>query len=331
MNRTIHPEERMKNAPPIQPVSMALSALAEPVRLRMLRVLEIEELSVGEVAKIVQLPQSTVSRHLKMLSDVAMVVKRSVGTATLYSLMLDDLPDELRPLWLAIREQLRGSGEFDEDARRLKLVLTERRLDSKDYFGRIAGDWHEIRHALFGQGFTAPALLALVDPTWTIADLGCGSGDVSRLLAPHVERVIAVDQNEAMLKAARARLSETPNVDFMASDLEALTEAGGWKVDAAVLSLVVHHIERPSAVLNEAAKILRPDRGGGVLLVIDMLAHDREEYRRTMGHRHLGFTPDQITKLMNDAGLRHVRVHELPTSTDSRGPGLFVASGRIGR
>lgn len=320
----------MKNAPPIQPVSMALSALAEPVRLRMLRVLEIEELSVGEVAKIVQLPQSTVSRHLKMLSDVAMVVKRSVGTATLYSLVLDDLPDELRPLWLAIREQLRGSGEFDDDTRRLKLVLTERRLDSKDYFGRIAGDWHEIRHALFGQGFTAPALLALVDPTWTIADLGCGSGDVSRLLAPHVERVIAVDQNEAMLKAARARLSETPNVDFLASDLEALTEAGDWKVDAAVLSLVVHHIENPSAVLNEAARILRPDRGGGVLLVIDMLAHDREEYRRTMGHRHLGFTPEQMTTLMNDAGLRRVRVHELPTSTDSRGPGLFVASGRIG-
>jgi ArsR family transcriptional regulator len=331
MNRTIHPEERMKNAPPIQPVSMALSALAEPVRLRMLRVLEIEELSVGEVAKIVQLPQSTVSRHLKMLSDVSLVVKRSVGTATLYSLLLDDLPDELRPLWLAIREQLRGSGDFEDDARRLKLVLTERRLDSKDYFGRIAGDWHEIRHALFGQGFTAPALLALVDPKWTIADLGCGSGDVSRLLAPHVERVIAVDQNEAMLKAARARLSETPNVDFLASDLEALTEAGDWKVDAAVLSLVVHHIENPSAVLNEAAKILRPDRGGGVLLVIDMLAHDREEYRRTMGHRHLGFAPDQITTLMNEAGLRGVRVHELPTSTESRGPGLFVASGRIGR
>jgi len=331
MNRTIHPEERMKNAPPIQPVSAALSALAEPVRLRMLRVLEVEELSVGEVAKVVQLPQSTVSRHLKTLSDVSLVAKRSVGTATLYSLVLDDLPDELRPLWVAIRNQLGGSGEFEDDVRRLKLVLTERRLDSKDYFGRIAGDWHEIRHALFGEGFTAPALLALVDPTWTVADLGCGSGDVSRLLAPHVERVIAVDQSEAMLKAARARLAEVPNVEFMVSDLESLTQAGSWKADAAVLSLVVHHIEDPSAVLKEAARVLRAERGGGVLLVIDMLAHDREEYRRTMGHRHLGFTPERITELMTNARLGGVRVHELPTSTDSRGPGLFVASGRIGR
>lgn len=319
----------MKALPAIHPVSEALSALAEPVRLRMLRVLEQEELSVGEVARVVQLPQSTVSRHLKIVSDVSLVSKRSVGTATLYHLVLDDLPGEVRPLWVAVRDQLGGSGDPEDDLRRLKQVLAERRLDSKDYFGRVAGDWHEIRHSLFGEGFTAPALLALVDPRWTVADLGCGSGDVSRLLSPHVERVIAVDQSEAMLKAARARLAGLPNVDFVASDLESLTQMGPWKVDAAVLSLVVHHIDEPSAVLKEAARILRSDRGGGVLVVIDMVAHDREEYRRMMGHRHLGFTRERITELMTNARLKRVRVHELPTSTDSRGPGLFVATGRI--
>lgn len=319
----------MKAVPPIHPVSEALSALAEPVRLRMLRVLELEELSVGEVARVVQLPQSTVSRHLKIVSDVSLVSKRSVGTATLYHLVLDDLPGEVRPLWVAVRDQLGGSGDPEDDLRRLKQVLAERRLDSKDYFGRVAGDWHEIRHSLFGEGFTAPALLALVDPRWTVADLGCGSGDVSRLLSPHVERVIAVDQSEAMLKAARARLAGLPNVDFVASDLESLTQMGPWKADAAVLSLVVHHIDEPSAVLKEAARILRSDRGGGVLVVIDMVAHDREEYRRMMGHRHLGFTRERITELMTNARLKRVRVHELPTSTDSRGPGLFVATGRI--
>lgn len=319
----------MKALPAIHPVSEALAALAEPVRLRMLRVLELEELSVGEVARVVQLPQSTVSRHLKIVSDVSLVSKRSVGTATLYHLVLDDLPGEVRPLWVAVRDQLGGSGDPEDDLRRLKQVLAERRLDSKDYFGRVAGDWHEIRHSLFGEGFTAPALLALVDPRWTVADLGCGSGDVSRLLSPHVERVIAVDQSEAMINAARARLSGLPNVEFVASDLESLTQMGPWKADAAVLSLVVHHIDEPSAVLKEAARILRSDRGGGVLVVIDMVAHDREEYRRTMGHRHLGFTRERITELMTNARLRRVRVHELPTSTDSRGPGLFVASGRI--
>lgn len=312
----------------LKPVSEALSALAEPVRLRMLRLLEMEELSVGEVAKIVQMPQSTASRHLKTLNEVGLIVKRSVGTATLYRLLLDDLTPEIRSLWIAVREQLSTEPGQDDDTNRLKLVIAERRMDSKDFFGRVAGDWNEIRHSLFGEGFTAPALLALIDPRWTIADLGCGSGDVTRYLMPHVEEVVAVDQSEAMLHAAQSRLSECENVRFVASDLEALA-IDDESVDAAVLSLVVHHIEDPSQVLREARRILRKTRGGGVLLVIDMLAHDREEYRRTMGHRHLGFSRDGISEHLKDAGFSSVHVHELPTSTDSRGPGLFVASGRI--
>ena len=318
----------MKTNHALQPVSQALSALAEPVRLRMLRLLELEELSVGEVAKIVQLPQSTVSRHLKTLSEVSLIAKRAAGTATLYRLLLDDLTPEIRKLWIAVRDQLQGEDDHDDDIRRLKFVIAERKMDSKDFFGRVAGDWNEIRHSLFGEGFTAPALLAMINPKWTIADLGCGSGDVTRLLMPHVERIIAIDQSEAMLEAARARLDDSENVEFMASDLENLGLADR-SVDVAVLSLVVHHIEDPSKVIKEAYRILRIGNGGGVLLMIDMLAHDREEYRRTMGHRHLGFTRDEIGNHMNKAGFGSVRIHELPTSTDSRGPGLFVASARI--
>lgn len=318
----------MKTKKALQPVSQALSALAEPIRLRMLRLLEMEELSVGEVAKIVQLPQSTVSRHLKTLSSVSLIVKRAAGTATLYRLLLDDLSPEFRTLWVAVRDQLQSEEDHDDDIRRLKLVIAERKLDSKDFFGRVAGDWNEIRHSLFGEGFTAPALLAMVNPKWTVADLGCGSGDVTRLLMPHVSRVIAIDQSEAMLDAARARLDDSENVEFLACDLENL-DLADRSVDAAVLSLVVHHIEDPSKVIEEAYRILRIGNGGGVLLMIDMLAHDREEYRRTMGHRHLGFTRDQISEHMSSAGFGSVRIHELPTSTDSRGPGLFVASARI--
>ncbi|PHQ80091.1 MAG: ArsR family transcriptional regulator [Phycisphaera sp.] len=312
----------------LQPVSQVLLALAEPVRLRMLRLLELEELSVGEVAKVVQLPQSTVSRHLKTLSEVRLIAKRAVGTATLYRLLLDDLSPEFRALWIAVRDQLHREDDHDDDIRRLKLIITERKIDSKDFFGRVAGDWNEIRHSLFGEGFTAPALLAMVNPKWTVADLGCGSGDVTRLLMPHVARVIAIDQSEAMLDAARARLDDSESVDFVSCDLENLSLADR-SVDIAVLSLVVHHIDDPSRVIKEAYRILRVGNGGGVLLMIDMLAHDREEYRRTMGHRHLGFTRDEISEHMDRAGFGSTRIHELPTSTDSRGPGLFVASARI--
>ena len=318
----------MKQATPVHPVSTCLSALAEPVRLRILRVLQSEELSVGEVAKVTQLPQSTVSRHLKTLAEVGFVSRRSVATATLYRLLVDDLDPAIRPLWIAVRSQLESLPHAEGDRRRLDLVLAERRIDSKDYFGRVAGDWNEIRQTLFGTGFTAQALLALLNPDWVVADLGCGSGDVTRLLHPHVRRVIAVDQNEAMLEAARQRLGSHRNVEFVASDLESLPIPDA-SVDAVVHSLVLHHIHDPARVLAEAGRVLRSANSGGVAVVIDMLAHDRDEYRRTMGHQHLGFSKESIEDYFRQSGFGAVRFHELPTSTDARGPGLFVASARI--
>ncbi|HED52881.1 MAG TPA: metalloregulator ArsR/SmtB family transcription factor [Phycisphaerales bacterium] len=318
----------MKQVASSYPVSASLSALAEPVRLRILRVLEAEELSVGEVSRVTQLPQSTVSRHLKTLAEVGFVARRSVATATLYRLVPDDLDESLRPLWLAVRSQLGSLPHAQGDQRRLASVLAERRMDSKDFFGRVAGEWNEVRTTLFGTGFTSQALLSLLNPDWVVADLGCGSGDVARLLSPHVGRVIGVDQNEAMLDAARERLGSQYNIEFVAGDLESLPIPDA-SVDAAVLSLVLHHIEDPARVLKEVRRTLCRDQGGGVALIVDMLAHDRDEYRRTMGHQHLGFSSGDIRGYFGSAGFGEIRFHELPTQTDARGPGLFVASARI--
>src|SRR6476646_10598047 len=107
-----------------------LAALGDMTRLRILRLLELEALSVGEVAKVVQLPQSTVSRHLKVLADADWVSRRNEGTATFYRLIQDDLPSEVRTLWTAVREQMPGSSELSEDQRRLRAVVAERRTDS---------------------------------------------------------------------------------------------------------------------------------------------------------------------------------------------------------
>src|SRR5687767_1510070 len=128
----------MKRMRPASTVTDLLGALSEVVRLRILRLLEVEELSVGEVAKVVQLPQSTVSRHLKVLADGGWLAKRNAGTATLYRLVLDDLSLAARTLWLAVRSQIGEAPEIGEDARRLTGVLAERRLDSQAFFGRVA-------------------------------------------------------------------------------------------------------------------------------------------------------------------------------------------------
>lgn len=318
----------MKRSSSKPAVDALLGSLADPLRLRMLRVLEQEELSVGEIASVVQLPQSTVSRHLKVLSDHHWLARRSVGPATLYRMVLDDLGVESRSVWTAVRGQLEGGGELREDGRRLAAVLAERRLDTQAFFGRVAGEWDAIRGRLFGSEFTLKAMLALLPRRWAVADVGCGTGNAAELLAPHVERVVAVDRSEAMLDAARKRMRSFRNVEFASGTLERMPLADR-SVDAAVCVMVLHHVPEPAAGLREIARVLRPDRAGGVVLIVDMVEHDREEYRRTMGHLHLGFSERTVQGLFQQAGLVDGRVWELPSDPDARGPGLFAATARV--
>jgi ArsR family transcriptional regulator len=179
-----------------------------------------------------------------------------------------------------------------------------------------------MRAEMFGQRSDLIALLALLDERWTIGDLGCGTGQLAASLAPFVARIIAVDDSAAMLSAARKRLSGSGNVTLERGRLESLPIDDG-ALDAAIFFLVLHYVEDPAAALAEAARALRP---GGKLLITDMTPHDREEYRRTMGHVWQGFSAEQITGWLEDAGFEGVRHHILPADPAVKGPTLFVAS-----
>lgn len=318
----------MKQVRPVSDVTQRLAVLADAARLRLLRLLEQEELSVGEIARVVQLPQSTTSRQLKLLADQGWLARRNVGPATYYRLVLDDLPLPARALWLAVRDQLHNWPVLRSDAQRLAAVLAERRLDSEAFFGRLAGEWDAVRTELFGRGFTACALLSLIDPTWVVADLGCGTGNASEYLAELCAQVIAIDRSEGMLAAARKRLAGARNIRFVRGELEALP-LPDRSVDATVCVLVLHHLDRPIVALREMARVLRADRGGGVALIVEMVAHDREEFRRRMGHKHLGFTPRTMEGMLRRAGLRDVRWRALPCDPEATGPGLFVSAARV--
>jgi ArsR family transcriptional regulator len=308
-------------------ITTRLAALSDPVRLRLMRLLEREELSVGEIARVLQLPQSTVSRHLKVLADTSSgdgswLVKRADGTAGLYRLVLDDLPVGHRALWLTVRDQLEETADLAEDARRLQAILDERRTDTKAFFGRVAGEWDSVRNDLFGDRATLQALLPLLPHHWTVADVGCGTGNAAEVLAPCVSKVLCVDQSQPMLDAARKRLSAFRNVEFLRGELEALPIQPGT-VDAAVCVLVMHHIPDPAKATREMARILRP---GGTALIVDMVEHDRAAYRHTMGHRWLGFGVPQIIRWLSDAGLRQPRFQALPPASEAKGPGLFACT-----
>lgn len=305
-----------------------LTQLGDAVRLRMLRVLERQELSVGELVKVLQIPQSSGSRHLRVLSDGGWVFKRSAGPASYYRVVIDDLPAEHRTLWVTIRNQLGDDATLSEDDRRLSSVLAERMTDSETYFGRVAGAWDDVRGALFGNGFTEHALLGFVNPDWVIADLGCGTGNATELLSPWVREVVAVDRSPEMLDAARTRLLEhggsVDRIRFVEAELTKLPLADA-SVDAAACVLVLHHVDDPVAALREARRVLRKDRGGGMLLVVDMCVHDRIEYRHAMGHVHLGFSDEQREALFTEAGFTSVRTHKLRPGVEASGPSLFAA------
>jgi ArsR family transcriptional regulator len=301
-----------------------LSALADATRVRLLVVLERQELTVSELCEVLQLPQSTVSRHLKTLAGGDWISSRREGTSRFYAMVRDQLDRAQRRLWLLVREQFVASAGSAQDELRLDEVVARRRTRSEEFFSSSAGQWDRMREELFGRSSHLRPLLMWLDSSWTVADLGCGTGQVAASIAPSVAKVVAIDDSVEMLDAARQRLGETANVELVRSPLEGLP-LEDQTLDAACLMLVLHHLPDPQQVLSEAARVMR---AGAQLLLVDMLPHDHEEYRHTMGHVWLGFSAHQIERWLTDAGFDSLRWHVLPPEPATKGPSLFAAAAR---
>ncbi len=301
-----------------------LAALSDVTRCRLLQVLSSQELIVAELCQVLQLPQSTVSRHLRVLADRGWVRSRPEGTRSVYSLASGDLGPAAADLWHIARKQVSDTSAAREDARRLERLLAARRRRSRAFFASKAAEWDAVRDELFGSNIRALSLLGLLEDQWTVGDLGCGTGAVTEALAPFVEKVVAIDGSREMLRAARARLRGRANVELRQGRLERLP-LEGQSLDAATLILVLHHLPDPARVLVEVARTLRP---GGRLLIVDMLPHERQEYRQQMGHVWLGFAEDQLGRFLAQAGLSAVRFRNLPLDPAARGPALFTAAAR---
>ncbi|MBI3493521.1 MAG: metalloregulator ArsR/SmtB family transcription factor [Acidobacteria bacterium] len=302
-----------------------LSALADTTRSRILLLLDRHELTVTELCAVLQLPQSTVSRHLKALADSGWIASRAEATSNLYSMTRAELDPAARRLWLLVREHVGPTPSAAHDQRRLHAALAERRTKSQEFFSSSAGQWDRVRDEMFGDRFHLAALAAFAECGWTVGDLGCGTGQVSAALAPFVKRVVAVDASAAMLQAAKRRLQEFDNVDLRRGDLEALLPIDEARLDAATLMLVLHHVPDPARALAEVARVLKP---GGRVIIVDMLPHDRESYRQQMGHVWLGFSEEHLRRLLGESGFGDVRIVALPPDARAKGPGLFVATAR---
>lgn len=309
-----------RNANPDQLLGW-MESLSDPVRLRILRLLERHELGVNELCDVIQLPQSTVSRHLKLLLEQDWVKSRRQGTTHLYRMIVDELAGAARKLWLVTREQTEIWSAAGQDQIRLDALIAKKQTDSQAFFAGAAAEWDRIRGELYGNNFTTKALLAMLPADAVIADLGCGSGAVSEMIAPFVKQVIAVDNSPAMLKAAKKRLENVNNVDVRRGELNALPIDDNT-CSAAVVMLVLTYLTDFVAAIKEVRRVLKP---GGRAIVVDLLPHDRDDFRRQLGQASLGFELEDFRMTLESAGFSHVLVQPLPPESNVKGPALFLA------
>jgi len=312
--------------------------LADPIRLRIVRLLESAPqangtsthtpaggggtsggagLTVGELGEILKLPQSTVSRHLKTLSDAGLADPRRDGTSTFYR--LSDAPNGTTPTAAKqLRQLARAHLEHDPvaktDAHRLSAVLRKRDATKggpESFFGKHAPQWDQLRAQWFGDTFHLEGLLALMNPAWIVADIGTGTGAMLPLLAPHVKQVLAIDPSPPMLKGAKARVRELSldNVDIRQGAAEHLPIETAT-VDVALLALVLAYTTDPAVVLKEVRRILKPH---GIVLVLDLQPHEVELFREKLNHRWMGFSERQLAAWLQAAGFTNIRWHPLTT------------------
>ncbi|MDX2052336.1 MAG: metalloregulator ArsR/SmtB family transcription factor [Polyangiaceae bacterium] len=299
-----------------------MSALSEPARVRVLRLVEQHELSVAELCQVLQLPQSTTSRHLKHLCDEGWLEPRKDGRNRYYRMRRSQLGSPARKFWKLVREQFDEDASSHEDDARLERVMQERQTQSQAFFASSAGRWDKLRSELFGEHVALTAIGALLQDQ-VVADLGCGTGQLLELIAPFCEHAFGVDQSAAMIKSARQRLKSLSKVTLLRTSLEELPleEAS---LDTALMVLVLHHLPQPTQTLAEALRALRP---GGRLIVLDMQAHEREDYRQQMGHIWLGFSAEQLRSWFTEVGFARFTYTPFSPNPNAKGPSLFVGVG----
>ncbi len=279
----------------LQQASQYCRLLADSTRLRLLLLLEQEELSVAELAAITQLAQPRVSTHLARLKEASLVIDRREGTFVYYRIASPPDDAGLAALWAVLRES--GSDPLvQQDLERIPQVIRARSGDT--WADSVAGDME--RHYSPGRTWeaTARGLARLIAPG-DVLDIASGDGVMAELLAPVARRMICVDISEKVVEAGRRRLQGADNVRFEVGDMHDLPVPQA-SFDTVLLMHALTYTEKPAVVLAQAVRALRP---GGRLLAVTLAEHRHEKAVQPYNHANLGFTPKRLRKLATDAGL----------------------------
>jgi ubiquinone/menaquinone biosynthesis C-methylase UbiE/DNA-binding MarR family transcriptional regulator len=279
-----------------------LRLLTDPSRLRILMLIEREELSVAELQEILAMGQSRISTHLAQLKQAGLVEDRRNGKSSLYRLNGAG-SKSFAELMSVLRQAATEIPEAGHDSQALRLVLRRRQDKMRAYFDELAGKFG--RHYVPGRSWKglAETLLALMPPL-VIADLGAGEGTFSQLLARRAKKVIAVDNSEKMVEygAALARKHRVKNLEYRQGDIEDVPIRKA-SVDVAFFSQALHHARHPQRAVAEAWRILRP---GGRIVVLDLMRHTYEQARELYADLWLGFTEVEVGRFLRHAGFKEI-------------------------
>jgi ubiquinone/menaquinone biosynthesis C-methylase UbiE len=289
-----------------QPLAL-FNALADATRLRILALVRAMELSVGELAQVLEQSQPRVSRHVKILADAGLVERRKEGAWVFVTL---GSPATVAPATAAIDAWADGRDPAAEtDLQRLTAVRDDRARAAAGWFEAHADEWDAIRALHVADSAVEAAMAAMLGeaPVGTLLDIGTGTGRMLELFGRHARDALGVDRSPEMLRLARAKLSGRGNIELRQADLHRLP-LGDGAADVAILHQVLHFVEAPERAVAEASRVLGR---GGRLLVADFAPHGREELRSRDAHARLGFSDDQMAGWFEAAGLGLAAVETL--------------------
>jgi ArsR family transcriptional regulator len=291
------------------PLADRFQALADPTRLRIVALLRLMELSVGELAQVLGQSQPRVSRHLKILADAGVLDRRKEGSWVFLTL---PEADRVEPLFVLLDEWGDAATQalFASDAARTESIRAERAEAANRYFAGHADVWDQIRSLHVAESEVERAIDNALGKRslGRLVDVGTGTGRMIELFGPRAAQAIGIDRSSEMLRLARVKLEAAGiQSSLRQGDMYALPLAD-QSADSVIIHQVLHYAHSPAAAIVEAARVLSP---GGTLLVVDFAAHEREELRERDAHIRLGFEDEVMSGWFATAGLEIDQVQHL--------------------
>ena len=285
--------------------SACLRVLADPTRVRLLALLEREELTVAELSAVTRLAQPRVSTHLAKLKEAGLVRDRRAGVSAYYRFSADHLEAGEQRLWETLRDAT-DDPLLRQDAERLPAILSTRE-SQHDWADSVAGDME--RHYSPGRTWEAMArsALPLLAPG-DVLDIASGDGMLAELLAPHSHRYVCIDNSAKVVHAASERLRKMEHVDVREGDMQSLP-FDKPQFDLVLMMHALTYADKPALAIAEAGRVLRK---GGQLLLACLAKHEHKAAVTPFGHVNLGFTEKELRRFAEKAGLT-VQVCEVVT------------------